>query len=427
MWDGDAPRVERYWQPSYEPKTHGTFEDDLAEGAALLREAVRLRLRSDVPVGAFLSGGMDSSVVTALMAELSSTPVRTFTIGFDNGEYDELPYARAVADYLGTDHTEERLRLDVMALLPDLAEHYDEPFGDSSAVPTMRVAQVAARELKVVLTGDGGDESFGGYLRYVAQRSYDRLDGVPDALTRAALWSSRVALTPIPQTSEFRHRLARVEARVGLDRDERYVNYMSTFTDGDRLELRGHDPDSSGDYLLEILRAGPDDAMDRLLRADLLSYLPEDVLVKVDRATMAHSLEARAPLLDHKVVEFAARLPRDRKFDGSVTKVLLRGIAKQVLPASMVDRPKRGFGAPVGDWFRGDLGVRYRELVLAPDAAMRDHLDVSVAERLLSEHASGQEEHGQRLWTLLMFECWARRWLRGENIAAPQESVVSQA
>jgi asparagine synthase (glutamine-hydrolysing) len=411
VWEGGDPVIERYWEPSYGPKTKRPLEEDVAEGAQLLRDAVRLRLRSDVPLGAFLSGGMDSSVVTALMAEMMDRPVKTFSIGFDNQAYDELPFARAVAQHLGTDHHEERLSFDPVALLPELADHYDEPFGDSSAVPTFRVAQVAARELKVVLTGDGGDESFGGYMRYLAQGSYERLDALPAPLVRAGLRAGAVALSPLGRTRAQGLRMARVEARIGLDRDERYVNYMSAFTEADLAALLGR-PSSSGDYLLGILRSGPRESMDRLMRADLLTYLPEDVLVKVDRATMANSLEARAPLLDHLVVEFAARLPESRKIEGQTTKAILRHLALQLLPAALVDRPKQGFAAPVSDWFRGDLGDVFRDIALTSDGAIRDLVDQEVARRLLDEHVRGRDDHAQRLWVLLQLEGWARRWLR---------------
>jgi len=411
VWEGGDPVIERYWEPAYAPKAARPLAEDVEEATQLLRDAVRLRLRSDVPLGAFLSGGMDSSVVTALMAQAMDRPVKTFSIGFDNQGFDELPYARAVARHLGTDHHEERLSFDPVALLPELADHYDEPSGDSSAVPTFRVAQVAARELKVVLTGDGGDESFGGYLRYVAQRSYDRLDAMPAPLVRGVMRAGRVALSPIAATHDLRQRLARVEARIGQGRDARYVNYMSAFPEEDLDRLLGR-RSTSDRYLLDILRCGPDDDMDRLLRADLLSYLPEDVLVKVDRATMANSLEARAPLLDHKVVEFAARLPRERKFDGRTTKVLLRHVALGLLPSELVDRPKQGFAAPVVDWFRGDLAGVFRDMVLAPDAMIRDLVDLGVATRLLDEHTAGHDDHSQRLWVLLMLENWARRWIR---------------
>lgn len=417
VWGGDAPTIEHYWTPAYGPKTHRDFQDDVEEGLAIIREAVRLRLRSDVPVGVFLSGGMDSSVVTALMAEESSQPVRTFSIGFENEAYDELRYARAVADRYGTVHTEEIVRLDAIELLPDLAEHYDEPFADSSAVPTFRVSQLAAQHLKVVLTGDGGDESFGGYDRYRLHAIFGAFERIPGPLLRAAARTGRAATAPLGARSRLRRRLKHAEFLFGLDSDERYVAQMTILGKTDRSKLMT-DVNGSTPYLLGVLRDGPRDPIDRLLRADLLTYLPEDLLVKMDRATMANSLEARSPLLDHQLVEFAAKLPIDRKFDGRTTKVLLRAIAKQLMPAKHVDRPKMGFGAPIGDWFRGPLGERYEELVLAPDAVLRDHLDQSVARELIGAHRGHHAQNDARLWSLLMFELWARRWLKdGSPIA----------
>ena len=417
VWDGDQPRIERYWTPVYDPKTRRDMHEDVAEGLAIIRDAVRLRLRSDVPVGVFLSGGMDSTVVTALMAQESSRPVRTFSIGFENETYDELRYARAVAKRYGTVHTEEIVRLDAIGLLPDLADHFDEPFADSSAVPTFRVSQLAGQQLKVVLTGDGGDESFGGYWRYRLNGIFGALDPVPGPLLRAAARAGCAAATPLGSRSRLRRRLKNADALFGLDADERYVAQMTIFGATDRSKLMGGS-DMSASYLLGVLRDGPAGRIDRLLRTDLLTYLPEDLLVKMDRATMANSLEARSPLLDHQLVEFAARLPADRKIQGRNTKVLLRVIAKQLMPAGHVDRPKMGFGVPIGDWFRGPLGDRFEELVLAPDAALRDHLDQSVARALLAAHRGHRAENDPRLWSLLMFELWARRWLSVPSAAA---------
>jgi asparagine synthase (glutamine-hydrolysing) len=389
----------------------------------LLREAVRLRLRSDVPVGVFLSGGMDSSVVTALMAEASSQPVRTFSIGFENQAYNELPYALAVARRFATTHTEEVVRLDALGLLPELADHYDEPFADSSAIPTFRVSQLAATQLKVVLTGDGGDESFAGYGRYRAQQRLAALDVVPDRLLRVGLRTGRNALAPIARASRLRRRLGRVERLVGLSPDERYMGFMTILDAPDRAQLlQGNGHSRTDAYLLDVLDASPAGPIDRMLRTDLLTYLPEDLLVKMDRATMANSLEARSPLLDHRVVEFAARLPVERKIHGGTTKVLLRAIAKQLMPADLVDRPKMGFAVPVADWFRGALGERFRELVLAPDSASRDHLDPSRGAALLDEHQTGYAANDAQLWSLLMFELWARRWLSA-GAAAPHQAA----
>jgi len=409
-WDGGEPNIERYWSPSYEPKQRRSADDNVEEGLQLIREAVRLRLRSDVPVGVFLSGGMDSTVVTALMAEQSATPVRTFSIGFEDQSYDELGYARAVAERYGTVHSEEIVRLDAIELLPKLADHYDEPFADSSAVPTFRVSQLAAQQLKVVLTGDGGDETFGGYSRYRVNGVFGALDVVPTPLLVAAARAGRVVTMPLGSQSRMQKRLRIAEGLFGHGPDERYVAQMTSLGTQARGRLMAH-PNGTTPYLLDVLRAGPADPIDRLLRADLLTYLPEDLLVKMDRATMANSLEARSPLLDHTLVEFVAKLPIENKINGKTTKVLLREIAKRLMPAVHVDRPKMGFAAPIGDWFRSGLGDRYAELVLAPDAATRDHLDQAFAAELLRMHRSGQADFDGQLWSILMFEMWARRWL----------------
>ena len=409
-WRGNgAPTIERYWSPAFEPKTTNAFDDDVAAGLALIREAVKLRLRSDVPVGVFLSGGMDSSVVTGLMAEESAQPVRTFSIGFDDEAFDELRYARVVAERFSTVHTEEVVSLDAIELLPELADHFDEPFGDSSAIPTFRVAQLAARDLKVVLTGDGGDELFGGYVRYQAHRVFSAFDRVPRPVIRWAARTAHAATAPLGDR-RIRRRLRIAESLLGGAPDERYVGLMTIIGDADRRRLLFGANSSSADYLLGVLRNGGA-LTDRMLRADLLTYLPEDLLVKMDRATMANSLEARAPLLDHRVVEFAARLPVDRKISGRTSKVLLRAIAKQLLPPDLIDRPKMGFAVPIGSWFKGDLGDRFQDLVLGADAMSRDHMDPAVARDLLHRHRAGVGGQEHRLWLLLMFELWARRWL----------------
>ena len=409
-WDGGEPHIERYWSPSYEPKDGRPHEELVEEGLTLIREAVRLRLRSDVPVGVFLSGGMDSSVVTALMAEQSVEPVRTFSIGFEDQSYDELGYARAVANRYGTIHSEEIVSLDAIELLPHLAEHYDEPFADSSAVPTFRVAQLAARQLKVVLTGDGGDETFGGYSRYRVNGIFGTLDLVPTPLLIAAARAGRVLTRPLGSQSRTQKRLRIAEGLFGHGPDERYVAQMTSIRSNDRDRLM-RDHNGTPRYLLDVLAAGPTDPIDRLLRADLLTYLPEDLLVKMDRATMANSLEARSPLLDHVLVEFVARLPVENKIDGKTTKVLLREIAKRLMPADHIDRPKMGFAAPISEWFRAGLGDRFKEVVLAPNSATRDHLDQTYAAEMLRLHREGLADYAGQLWSLLMFEMWARRWL----------------
>ena len=410
-WDGEEPVIRRYWNPVYHPKSTRSEAENLERCEELIREAVRLRLRSDVPVGVFLSGGMDSSVVTAMMAGLSDRPVRTFSIGFDDPAFDELPYARAVARHFGTDHTDEVVTLDAVGLLPALAHHFDEPFGDPSAIPTMRVAQIAATQLKVVLTGDGGDEAFGGYLRYRFQAGMGALSRVPRPVQRLVASAAQTVLSRTRVSPVLRRRAESWRRLTDLDPDDRYVSLMTIHGRAAREALLGRD-EPTDDYLLRTLEGDPHaGGLDRLLRADTLTYLPEDLLVKMDRATMACSLEARAPLLDHELFEFVATLPADQKLRRGESKRLLRQVARRLMPAEMVDRPKMGFGVPIGTWFTGALGEHFREVTLTADARSRDHLDTSVAARLLAEHQAGRVDHGHRLWVLLMFELWLRRWM----------------
>lgn len=414
-WNGGEPTVRRYWTPEYLPKTNRSPEEDRGACLALLKESVRLRMRSDVPVGVFLSGGMDSSTIVALLADLGVGQIRTFSIGFDDPAYNELPYARAVAQQFGTQHTEEVVRMDAISLLPELADHYDEPFGDSSAIPTFRLAEVAARDVRVVLTGDGGDEVFGGYDRYRFQLTMALLDRIPPRLRRTALRSAQLVMSRTETGRRLRRRAASLNRLADLPRDQRYVRLMSTFDSQLRAALLADTALANQDaYLVDILESGSTEQLDRVLRADTLSYLPEDLLVKMDRATMANSLEARAPLLDHKLVELMASMPTSRKIRHLTSKVLLREIALTLLPKPIVGRPKKGFGVPLTSWFRGDLGERFQEVVLSPQALLREHMNQEVAGSLLAEHRAGREEHGHRLWSLLMFELWAQRWLRAE-------------
>jgi asparagine synthase (glutamine-hydrolysing) len=412
-WDGGEPRIERYWSPVYEPKVERTLEEDREACLATLREAVRVRLRSDVPVGCFLSGGMDSSVVTGLMAELSAAPVRTFSIGFDVAQYDESAYAAAVARHFATDHTAETVTLDAVALLPQLAFTFDEPFGDSSAIPTLRVAQLAAPAVKVVLTGDGGDEMFGGYDRYMLDERLQWLFTMPSALSSAASATATALLGAVAPRSRLRRRARTLGTLARLDPDERYDRQMRMMSPELEHELLPDEEASSSGLLVGALAdAAPADRIDRILRTDTLNYLPEDLLVKMDRATMAVSLEARSPLLDQEVVAFAARLPTERKLRRGRSKIVLREVARTLLPVELVERPKMGFAVPIRDWFAGPLGDRFEEEALAPDAFLREVVDQAVAGRLLAEHRDGREDHGRRLWQLLALEQWGRRWAR---------------
>jgi asparagine synthase (glutamine-hydrolysing) len=413
VWDDGEPAIERYWVPEYEPKSNRSFEEDRDALLAELREAVRIRLRSDVPVGSFLSGGVDSSVITGLMAEASPQPVRTFTIGFDVPGFDETPYAEAVARHFSTRHTTEVMPLDPIGVLPELAHAFDEPFGDPSAVPTMRVAQLAGGELKVVMTGDGGDELFAGYSRYVWDRRFERLRFLPAELLGPLASGAGAVLSRFGPFSRLGGRAETLGQIVRLEPDARYDRQMRVMSPTLVKALVNGAGGSSEPLPSKPLPGrSPAARIDQLLRLDTLTYLPEDLLVKMDRATMSASLEARSPLLDQQVVGFAARLSVDRKLRDGRSKVLLREVAKMILPGDLVDRPKHGFSVPSDIWFRGPLGDRFRDTALAPDAYVREVVEPDVVARIFAEHQAGTARHGHRLWQLLSLELWGRTWMR---------------
>jgi len=413
VWDGGEPRIERYWTLEYEPKTHRSFAEDRDACLEKLREAVRIRLRSDVPVGCFLSGGIDSSVVTALIAEMSPDPVKTFTIGFDVEGFDESAHAATVARHFGTDHTSEVVTLDALKLLPGFAHAYDEPFGDPSAIPTMRVAQLAATGLKVVLTGDGGDELFAGYTRYAAYDRIRRLGLIPRPLWRVGTSLAHGVAAAVKPGSVIASRIQNVGELMTLPPAERYDRFLRiTSANVQRALLGDAAASADGDAALVLPGPVPHDRVDRLLRLDTLTYLPGDLLVKMDRATMACSLEARSPLLDQELAAFAARLPPDRKLRGGRSKALLREVARGLLPRTIVNRSKKGFSVPTNAWFRTALGAHFADVALAPDAYLRDVVDQSVVGQLYSDHRKGIGNHGHKLWALLALELWGRTWLR---------------
>jgi asparagine synthase (glutamine-hydrolysing) len=399
---GGTERIERYWQPQAiaEPSSH---EDEWLERVrTTVGAAVRKRLVADVPLGALLSGGIDSSIVVALMAETASQPVRTFTVGFSDDRYDERTYARAVASRFGTVHEELQIEEDVAATLPRLAATYDEPLGDEAAFPTFLIAEQARRHVTVALAGDGGDESFAGYERYVATGLADR---VPSPLARSGAAALRLlpAARREPRSPLFRAaRFLDVAATAGA---ERYARLMEVFP----LRLRRNLwIDSTQARPTLLVPARPDIAGLQLL--DLETYLPGYLLLKADLASMAHSLELRSPFLDHEVVALGLALPDSLKTRGREGKVALRRAFAAELPPEVLQRGKTGFGVPLGRWFRSDL----RELahdVLAND---RGWFRQDALRRLLGEHESGRADHGHRLWCLLMLELWVR-----EHVEAP--------
>lgn len=406
--DGRA-RVERYWTLSFQPTLAISEEDAAVEVRRLLKDAVRVRLMSEVPLGAFLSGGIDSSAVVALMAEFG--PVKTFSVGFEDEDFSELPYARQVAERYGTDHHEFVVRPHAADVLPTLVEHYGEPYADSSALPTYYLAKVTSDHVRVALNGDGGDELFAGYPRYAALGLYRRLGAVPGsgAASRAA---ARLAGSRLP--ARARRFLYAVSSRP----EESYARTVSYFSPEEKAAL--YSPEmlarlggrDSYDTLYRLYAASDaPDLLGRTLDVDLMSYLPDDLLVKVDIATMAHGLEGRSPFLDHTLVEFAARLPSALKLHRGEGKRVLRRAVADLLPPTILRRPKMGFGVPIARWFQGELRPLLQDVLLSDTAAGRPFFRPAAVRRLVEDHLARRRDHSPRLWALLMLELWCRRFL----------------
>jgi len=416
VFDSGGWRVERYWSVDYahpEPTDAAAALDQFEEKFA---ESVRLRLESDVPLGCFLSGGLDSGLVTALMARLSRRPVRTFTIGFRERGYDELPYARRTAAHCRTEHTDEVVDWNVTDLVPLLARHFDEPFGDSSAVPTYHVCRMARRYITVALSGDGGDELHAGYNRYQAHKLVEAYLRLPRALQPR--WLEGL-LMRMPTTSAYfgtsvvKSLQHLVEFADGVRRRgwQSWLRYFDDELRGrlysraalDRLRAAGRPgagpaADSIDDIVRRSTHSG---GVHRLMWIDMMTYLPDDILVKVDRMSMAVGLECRAPLLDHRLVEWLATLPLGLKMRGMTRKVLLRRLADRYFPRGAFDRPKQGFMIPLAVWFRGELGD-WLVGRLEENAAFTQTISMPVVRELLDAHRCGRGDHSYRLWALLM-------------------------
>ena len=415
--DERGARVERYWDvPTEGAQDAGPAADErlASELERLLASAVRDRLESDVPLGAFLSGGLDSGTIVSLMSEASSTPVRTHTVGFADRASDEREDAAAVARALGADHLETEVRPDLADVLPRIAWHLDEPFADPSAVPTWYVSRETRRRVTVALSGDGGDELFAGYgEKYGMHLMEERLRSFLPAPLRRGLFPSLGRSWPrsprLPRALRLGglFRNLSVDAPRSYDFDRRLIPpHLEERLFGGR---RRFDPFAA---IEPHLARAPREPLARALYLDLKTWLADDGLVKVDRMSMAHSLEVRCPLLDHRIIEFAARLPARLKLAGGTSKVLLRQVAARRLPAGILARPKRGFAPPVSRWLREDLRDLSRDLLLAPDAFGRELFDRREVERLLDDHAARRLEAGWALWTLLMLEVWGREVAR---------------
>ena len=417
-WKDGKISTQRYWLPDFSKKIKISEEDAIAETTRILRESTRMRMISEVPLGAFLSGGVDSSIVVALMAQESDAPVKTFSIGFEERDFSELKYAKRVAEHVGAEYNEFIVKPDALEVLPTLVEHYGEPFADSSAIPTYYVAKETRKHVTVALNGDGGDESFAGYERHLAMQVAETYHRIP-RFVREKFVTASVGLIPTSEIKRSRLRDAkRFLQAANLPRSERYFRWMSTFNRDAKKDLytadfaekiRGNDPASGMEQWFAAANGAG--MLDATLLNDLMTYLPNDLLVKVDIASMANSLEARAPFLDHKVIEFAASLPAHIKQSGFRTKPLLKKVAAQLVPRDVVYRRKMGFGVPVGKWFREGMKEFVRGILLSETALKRGIIRPEIIERYVAEHTGGTRDHAFQIWTLLMLELWFERFI----------------
>ena len=417
-WKDGRIETKRYWSPDFSKKIVIDEREAVDETTRILREATRLRMISDVPLGAFLSGGVDSSTVVALMAQESSRPVKTFSIGFEEQDYSELKYARMVAEHVGAEFNEFIVKPNALEILPTIVEHYGEPYADSSAIPTYYVSRETRKYVTVALNGDGGDESFAGYERYAAMQIAELYRRIPKPL-RKLLIEGPVGLLPTSELKRSRIRDAKRFFRAAeLPAQERYYRWMTSFpreqkgelyTDDFRVLIGGVDAASVlGNWLSSAEGLG---GLDALLLTDQMTYLPNDLLVKVDIASMANSLEARSPFLDHKVIEFAASLPEHLKMKRFEPKSLLKKVAAGLVPREAIYRRKMGFGVPVGAWFRGEMKGFVSDILLSETSLRRNVIRPEMLRKYVGEHVSGEKDHAFQLWTLLMLELWFRRFI----------------
>ena len=424
--DGEAERLRRYWSP--QPAGLALTEPEWLDRVRHeLEAAVRRRLVADVPLGALLSGGLDSSIVVALMARAASGRVRTFSIGFADARYDERAYARLVAERYATEHEELVVEPDAASLLPRLAWAFDEPFADSSALPTLLVCELARRRITVALTGDGGDETFAGYERYLAHRAAGRLPTSP-ARAGARLLRVLPGARREPRSPAFR--AARFLDVAATPPAERYGRLVEIFPPSLRRRLwsaEASDAIGSSPATAELLGAPGRPGLTGLQLLDLATYLPGDLLVKADIASMANSLELRSPFLDHRVVGLALALPDTLKARGRRGKEALRRAFVHELPEPILRRGKRGFGVPVSRWFRVELRDLAGDILLDARARQRGLFAPGAVEELLDDHATGRADHGPRLWSLVMLELWQRFYVESERPPVGAESATLPA
>jgi asparagine synthase (glutamine-hydrolysing) len=438
IFDSNGLSLSRYWTPPYSQVLPESSPDEQTPSRSwsvpqwkkalreTLTEAVRLRMRSDVPIGAFLSGGIDSTIISGLMQSLSPNRIHTFSMGFDQPEYDERSYARMAAEHLKTNHHEFQIEATALNRLPALIWHYDEPFGDSSAIPTMALSEATRKIVKVCLSGDGGDELFAGYHRYQAVYLAGKSDRLPKVIKKIFAWKLWQRIPTSTRQRAPGRRIKRFIEALGQPPEERYLRWIgifnreareSLYTRSFRASLGNFD---SSQFIRSVYELCPQrDFVTRTTAADVQSYLPCDILTKVDIASMAFALEARSPFMDHHVVELAAQMPIELKFSPGQGKKILIETFSDLIPAPLQQRRKMGFGVPIDHWFRKELTPLLRGVLLSERCLDRGIFRKEFLETLLGEHLSGAWDHAYRLWNLLCFECWARIYLDGPPPESP--------
>lgn len=414
---GGEVALDQYWKlPPQDVGIELSEKEYVERLRELFEDAVKVRLISDVPLGAFLSGGVDSAAVVAFMTRIMNQPIKTFAIGFtDDPSFNELEYARVVAKEFQSEHHEFLVTPDAIDLLPKLVWYYDQPFADSSAIPSFLVAQMTRKHVKVALTGDGGDELFAGYERFAAARLAENYRRTPRFLQGAV----RQVLGMMPEATTYRsfvRRARRFVDSASLPLTERYLHWVGIFPGSLIGELLADDIDSDpvSHFQTYFDPAHDTDLIAQLLSVNMKSYLPGDLLVKTDRTTMANSLEARCPFLDQQLLEFSCSIPSELKLKGMTTKYILKRALQDIVPKEIILRKKHGFGVPVGGWFRTSLKRYLHETLLSPEALRRGYFHEPTLRRLIEEHQSGKRDHTHRLWSLLTFEIWHRVFIDQE-------------
>lgn len=416
IWQNGTAKTEKYWDFSYQPKHSASEEELIEELRELLKESVKMRLISEVPLGAHLSGGIDSSIIVALMAELSDMPVKTFSVGFEEETFSELEYARAVAQKYSTAHHEFTLKYgDLPTTLETITYHFGEPFADSSAIPLYHISKMTREHVTVVINGDGGDEDFAGYQRYWLDPIANQYLRAPQFLTRKLIPSIVRHLRDSsnrPVGQSLVNGLKRLDQLPEIDARASILRWGSYFSPRQRAQLWKPEfnfaSDNAQSMLAERFDSIEGSFLDKTLYTDLHTYLPGDLLVKTDRMAMAASIEARSPFLDHQMVEWSARVPDQFKVRGRSGKYLLKKAFAKELPESIKGRGKQGFGIPVSAWFRGPLYDWSKELLTANGNSLEQWFDTGVITSLLNEHRAGKMDHGKRIYALTMLALWTK-------------------